>query len=363
MSSLAKTLRTLSAAIGLAAAGFSATAQAQSAQCGVVGISAQTTPVVYDPFNPSGLQSTTVSMAITRINPGGGGKTSDLNFFLRAGASTGTYANGIQIIPRTVAGQGAMTGAGLNIFYNTPVTPPNMIPIETMPSSGNRFLKLEYNGNPGQADVLTVTFDVIIPANLNLEAAQTLDFDADFACKMQGGQGTNNVTQTGSRPNALVFPVKTLSALRTYYAGTALAFNEIGQESAIPASTVTTNPANHIVVQSSGAYSVELSSQNAFRMKKPGAASVNDEVRYSLKFLGDTRDSVTTPAPNAVAISHNCMRAGITSTGHQLPIQATLVEGGAGKNPSPNYSDILTVTVTPLIYGFSTADNCGSYAL
>lgn len=363
MSSLAKNLKALTTALGIAAAGLATGAQAQTA-CGVIGIRGGTqATVVYDPFNPSGLASTNVVMNVDRINPGGGGKTEIVNFYLKASSLTGSSANGIQIIPLSVSGQGSMEGQGLNIFYNNPVSPgPTMIPAETSPTSNNRFLKLTYNGNAGSADTLAVTFQVIMPANLNLDASTTLEFDAEYQCKMSGGE-YNKQTQGGTTGNALVFPVTVLSALRTYYAGTALAFNEIGQVPAIPPTAVRTDPANHVVVQSSGAYSVQLSSQNAFRMKKPGAASVNDEVRYSLKFLGDTRDSVTTPAPNAVAISHNCIRAEITGTGHQLPIQATLVEGGAGKNPSPNYSDILTVTVTPLIYGFITADNCGNYAL
>lgn len=358
MSSLAKNMKTLAAVVGLAAAGVATGAQAQTA-CGVQGIAGgQAATVNYDPFNPTGLSSTTVTMSITRINPAGGGKTSDLNFYLAPGSGTGTAANGIQIIPRTFSGQGSMTGAGLNIFYDYPITgAPSLEPITNVPSSGSRFVKLEYNGNPGQADTATVTFDVIMPANLNLNASTTLAFDAVFACKMQGGQ-YNNQTDRGTSPNAIVFPVKVLSALRANYAGTALDFGEIGQVPATPSPAVRTNPANHILVLSSGAYNIKLESLNGYKLNN-GGNSPNDYIGYSLKFLGQVR------GPSAATeIYKSCTRAGMFSTGgEQLPIQASLVEGGAGKNPSEHYEDQLTVTITPEAYNVVGTDVCGSYSV
>lgn len=358
MSSLAKNMKTLAAVVGFAAAGVATGAQAQTA-CGVQGIGGgQAATVNYDPFNPTGLSSTTVTMSITRINPTGGGKTSDINFYLVAGTSTGTAANGIQIIPRTFSGQGSMTGAGLNIFHDYPISnPPMLEPITNLPSSSNRFVKLEYNGNPGQADTATVTFDVIMPANLNLNASTTLALDAVFACKMQGGQ-YNNETDGGTRANAIVFPVKVLSALKASYVGQALDFGEIGAIPATPPAPIRTDPANHVLVLSSGAYQVRLTSQNGYKMKRSGAATVNDEVRYSLKFLGDTRSP-----SNTSEINHTCMRAGLATTGQQLKIQATLIDGGAGKNPATDYNDQLTVTVTPLAYDTVASENCGGYTL
>jgi hypothetical protein len=154
-----------------------------------------------------------------------------------------------------------------------------------------------------------------------------------------------------------------LSALRTYYAGTALDFGEIGAIPAVPPSPVRTSPSNYIFVQSSGAYSVTLSSQNAYKLKKPGAATINDEVRYSLKFLGDSVSNATHATPGQTAISHSCIRAGLATAGQQLPIQATLIDGGQNKNPSPTYTDFLTVTITPLAYNILGTDNCGNYTI
>ena len=356
MSSLAKNMKTLAAVVGFAAAGVATGAQA-APLCGIYGVAGGTAPTVYyDPFEPAGLQSMTITMSITRINPPGGGKTSDINFYLESSSNPPSEANGIQIIPRTFSGQGSMTGAGLNIFYDYPVNPPNYS-IGSVPSSGNRYLQVEFNGNPGQADTVQITFDVIMPANLNLNASRTLSFDAVFSCKLQGGQ-YNNKTDGGRTPNAITFPVTILSAMRASYVGTALDFGEIGAIPATPPAPVRTNPANHVLVLSSGAYQVQLTSQNGYKMKRSGAATINDEVRYSLKFLGDTRSPSDTSE-----INHTCIRAGIASAGQQLPIQATLIDGGAGKNPATDYNDQLTVTVTPLAYDTVASENCGGYTL
>lgn len=353
MSSLAKNLKALTAALGIAAAGLATGAQAQTA-CGLYGIGGGTQPtVVYDPFNPSGLASTNVVMNVTRVNPAGGGKTDIINFFLKASGGTGSDANGIQIIPLSVTGQGSMEGQGLNVFHDNPVnTPPMMLPAEISPSSASRFVKLVYNGNAGSADTLVVTFQVIMPANLNLDASTTLAFDAEYKCKMSGGT-YNKETHGGTTGDALVFPVKILSALRASYVGTALDFGEISQQTAGHRTNV-----GNVRVQSSGAYGVTVTSQNGYKLERPGAATGNDRVGYKIDFLGDTR------SPSATSlIDKTCIRAGMATEGKLLPIRAELVEAGAGKNPSPTYTDYLTVTVTPLAYNTTATTYCENYAL
>lgn len=353
MSSLAKNLGTLTAALGIAMTGFATGAQAQTA-CGLYGVGGGTQPtVLYDPFNPSGLASTNVVMNVTRVNPAGGGKTDIINFFLKASGGTGSAANGIQIIPLSVTGQGSMEGQGLNVFYDNPVnSPPTMLPAEISPSSASRFVKLVYNGNAGSADTLVVTFQVIMPANLNLDASTTLAFDAEYKCKMSGGT-YNKETHGGTTGNALVFPVKVLSALRASYVGTALDFGEISEK--IPGHQ--TNIGN-VRVQSSGAYQVELASAKGYKLERPGAATANDRVGYKIDFLGTERSP-----SNTTAIDQTCIRAGMATEGELLPIRAELVEAGAGKNPSPTYSDLLTVTVTPLAINTVATADCGGFTL
>ena len=337
--------------------GWSNAALAQAATCGITGSSTAAT-AVYDPFKPSSFTATSITLNLTRINGAGGQKTDIVNFFLQ---SSNSKANGIQLIPRSAVIVGAVTGLNQNIFYNYPGAGPTVAPTSLNPVSPNNFLKLEFTGNNVASDTAQVVFDVIFPPNLDLSATSSLSFNAIFACSTTGNGPPTQ--QVGSIPNAVVFPVTVLSALRTYYAGTALDFGEIGQVPAVPPAAVRTSPSNYIFVQSSGAYSVTLSSQNAFKLKKPGAATINDEIRYSLKFLGDTRDTSTTGTPGATAINHSCIRAGLATAGQQLPIQATLIDGGQNKNPSPTYSDILTVTITPLAYAIAGTDNCGSFGV
>lgn len=362
MSSFSKIVRALAVLVSIWSAAMANSAMAQNTPCGITG-SASASPIVYDPFNPSGLASTNITLNLTRVNNSGGGDTRIVNFYLRANSTTGTGADGASIVANSVGGQAAVEGLGLNIFYNYAATPPTLPlnPINGTPTSGNRYLEVNFTGNNAGSDTAQVNFTISLPANLNLNAVQTLAFDAFFTCNIQGGPA-NGATNTGTFTNAVVFPVTVLSALRTYYAGTALDFGEIGNIPAVPPSAVTTSGNNYVFVQSSGAYSVTLSSQNGFLLHKPGAAVANDKVKYSLRFLGKDADSATA-GPGATAISRTCMRAGLATAGNTLPIQATLQEGGQGKNPSPTYSDILTVTVTPLIYSNPGTSACGNYGL
>jgi hypothetical protein len=350
--------RTIAAMLGVAFASLAGTAQA--ATCGITG-SATAAPAVYDPFNPTGLATTTITLNLTRVNLSGGGDTRLVNFYLKASPSVGTLTDGTSIVTQSVAGSASIDGVGLNIFYDYNTTPPTVAPSSLLPTGSNRFLHINFTGNNAGSDTAQVTFQVSLPANLNINAQQSLAFDAFFACNIQGGKD-NGLQQTGSFNNAVVFPVTVLSALRTYYAGTALDFGEIGNitTASLTGTPQRTNPANHVFVQSSGAYSVTLASQNAFKLKKPGAATAQDEIKYSLHFLGLDRDNTTTPTPGATAITRSCQRATLSSVGNSLPVVATLLEGGSGKNPSPTYSDILTVTVTPLIYSDPGTSACGT---
>ena len=353
--------RTFAIMLGAAAAMLAGTAQA--ATCGITG-NATAAPAVYDPFNPTGLATTNITLNLTRVNTSGGGDTREVNFYLRANAATGSRSDGSSIVPTSVNGSASIAGIGLNIFYNYTATPPIIAPSSLLPSGSNRFLHINFTGNNAGSDTAQVVFQVSLPANLDLNAVQSLAFDAHFACNIQGGRN-NGLQQTGSFNNAVVFPVTVLSALRTYYAGTALDFGEIGNIStaSLQGTPKKTSAGNYVFVQSSGAYSVTLSSQNAFKLKKPGATVAADEVKYNLRFLGVDANNASAPTANAIAITRSCVRATLSSVGNSLPIQASLQEGGQGKNPSPTYADVLTVTVTPLIYSDPGVSSCASLGL
>lgn len=356
------TIKAALLALGAMLLGWSNTALAQAATCGIMG-SSTASPAIYDPFSPTGLASTSISLNLTRVNGSGGQKTNIVNFYLRSPTSA---ANGIQIIPRTAVVEGNVTGFNQNIFYNNPGTVPTVAPTSLNPIPPNNFLKIEFTGNNAASDIATVVFDVIFPANLNLNASTSLSFDAIFACSTTGGGSPTQ--QTGSIPNAVTFPVTVLSALQASFAGTALNFGEVGAVTNVMAPTTTTGTGNYIRVQSSGAYTVTLSSQNAFRLKHPtGSLAVPlERIAYSLKFLGQTRNNVTTPALNGLAFNQQCARAGVGSAFEdKLYLLATLDEGGQGKTPSlgGNYSDILTVTITPQSIATSYPTDCNAFTV
>lgn len=347
-------------AIGALALGLTATA-ANAATCGITG-SATATPAVYDPFNPTGLPTTNITLTLTRVNTSGGGDTREVAFYLR---SSQTGANGTSIVPISITGSVSQPfsapSLGLNIFHNSTGPFPTVSPADTVvASSSNRIMKINFTGNNAGSDTAQVTFQVTLPSGLDLRAINQLAFDAYFGCTIQGGKD-NGLLQTGSFNNAVIFPIKVLSALRTYYAGTALDFGEIGtistgSLSGTPVRTGGSLTNNYVAVQSTGAYTVSVSSANGYRLKKPSATTLNDQVDYQLDFLGQ----VKTPG-SAAPFTVSCKPASLA--GERLWIEGTLLEGGQGKNPSPLYEDTLTVTVTPLIYSDPGINQCGAFTV
>lgn len=352
-------------AMGLAASLSGWVAPAAAATCGISG-TAVASGGVYDPFNAVPIAPASITLNLTRINPTGGGKTDFVNFYLRSNSSA---ANGITIVPTSAVVSGSVAGLNQNIFYNFASTGPTIAPTGTNPVPPNNFLKIGFTGNDVASDTVQVTFTITVPANLNLNASTTLPFDAIFACSTTGGGAPTQ--QTGTLANTVTFPITVLSALQASFAGTALDFGEIGT---VTTTQVTTTPAsyrtaltNHVRVQSSGPYMVELSSLNAFRLKHPGGSLTvpNDTVRYNLKFLGLDKNFANSAVPGATVISRTCARAGVgISFEDPLGIQGTLLEGGQGKTPSPSYSDTLTVTVTPLAASTPAPTDCAtSYSI
>jgi hypothetical protein len=109
---------------------------------------------------------------------------------------------------------------------------------------------------------------------------------------------------------------------------------------------------NNIRVASSGPYRVELSSQNNFRLTLAGGSLANSSqtMQYALGFLGQRLTSGLPFAPTT------CARAGIG--GVNLPVQARLLEGGQRKAPSNSYSDVITITISPLLDGAGGQIQC-----
>lgn len=349
-------MKALALGAALVLSGWSGQALAQTATCGITG-SASAAPAIYDPFSPTGLAATTITLNLTRLNPPGGQKTSVVNFYLRSPTSN---ANGTQIIPRSAVIVGAVTGFNQNIFYNNPGPVPTVAPTTLSPIPPNNFLKLEFTGENVASNTAQIVFDVLLPANLNLNASTSLNFDAIFACATTGGGPPTQ--QTGQISNAVSFPVTVLSALQASFVGTALDFGDITTVDNTAAPSTNTGMSNYIRVQSSGAYEIALSSANNYRLKHPvGSLAVPAErVNYELRFLGETRNEGAT-----TTITKSCARAGIgTANEDRLYMRATLREGGTGKTPSLGgpYQDTLTVTITPQNIGVTYPTECALIA-
>ena len=339
----------LSVSLLVAAAGTSAHAAGAGLPCGVTGAASAGASVTYDPFSPNGISSVPVSLTLTRATDGGGKKTQEAYFILTKPAGTPAYQ-----VQATIPGGTTYS----NVLYGEDMLPSN-IPVISNVTPG----QIAYNfGGAASPDTVTLNLLVTVPANVDLSAGGTINLGIRYVCKGTGGMP--DVTTPTNQPNAITIDVHVLSGLRTFYAGSALDFGEIGTvtTASLVGSPQRTPSSNYVAVQSSGAYSVELRSANAFKLKN-GGSTANDAIGYSLKFLGLTATNASAAMPGALAISRICKRAGVPQPGQSLYIQATLLEGGQGKNPSPSYSDVLTVTVAPLISTNLGVSDCGTYTL
>ena len=340
LSAMAISLTGMLMAFGIAQAAAAAT-------CGIIG-SASAAPAIYDPFSPTGLATTRVTLRLDRVNQDKGEKTDTVNFYLAADTPG---ANGTVVVPRSTNGSVNVEGLNYNIFYDFGQKPSQIGPTTISPTSAMPFLKIYFTGNNKDSDFVVIDFDVTLPPNLDITAINNLALDAYFACSTTGGGKQSQ--QTGSITNAISFPITVLSALQASFAGSALDFGEIGdistaQVQAAPA-TYVTQPVNYVRVQSSGPYEIAVTSANGYVMTPNGTATQNasQRVGYRLRFLGQTRSTADTSQIRTV-----CPRAGVGAAAEdRLYLQAQLAEGGTGKTVSPAYRDTLTVTLSPKIAG------------
>lgn len=333
----------------LLAAMLSAPAMAQT--CDVTGVAASTNAVTltYDPFSAggTGTTNTPITLAISRANDPGGTRTEQINFFI-----TDPLNNlpGVQIIPKsaTVAGGSvSATGLNTNIFHNFPSAP--SLPSLGNPTGTGNFLSIDLGANTNLSNVVNVTFDVTLPGNLNFDASTTLAFRLGYSCRFKG-QGNSTSYNQGQKDNAITFPVTVLSALQASYAGGALDFGEVGNltNDAVNAAPATYTRSGNVNVRSSGPYTVNMTSDNNYKLAFSGASLTNatQTLTYAATFVGTTRTGVSGNNAPIAAITKTCVRAGLS--GVSLPVSVRLTEGGQGKTPASLYNDFLNVTVSPL---------------
>jgi len=319
------------------------TAEAQVRQCLVT---AQSAPalVTYDPFNPSALSINSLAITFTRANGPGGAKPSTIDMYIQAQTSA---ANGTTLIPVSVVGAGSATGLNQNIFYNNPGTVPNItVPLPGSPIAG--VLRWDYSGNNPASDVFTVTFNVSLPANLNLDSSSVINFDIHYGCNGTGGGPP--FSELSVAPNAFTLQVHVKSGLQASFVGPALAFGEVGDKTDADVTTTPIIRNGNVRVASSGPYTVDMTSQNGYRMTYAGGnpATELQNLRYETTFLGQVRNP-----SNTTTITRTCTRAGLgappLSGGVLLPVSVRLLEGGVDEVPSALYQDNLIVTLTPLV--------------
>jgi spore coat protein U-like protein len=302
---------------------LSGEALATGAYCSVSG--ASTTSIgAYNPFTGSTYDQVPITLRLTRYGSGGGKLTRHVNFYL-------------------VKPAGSLPGVdvryqGSSVLYTLPAT--HALSLLVPAPSGT----VGYDfGGAGQPNTVSIPLLVTLPPGLDWSAGAPLILDMVYICS--GSGGLNDVRTPTTMADAVTVQVTVVSALQASYAGPALDFGEIGGVSDAQAAAHTVNGA--VRVASTGPYAISLASANGYRMMFPGAVLGESEqsIRYSARFLGQTKTSA-----NPVFVPVSCLRSG--TAGQSLPISVQLREGGESKMPAPNYSDTLTVTVTPLAVPF-----------
>lgn len=331
----------------VAMGGMAGASVAHAASCGVSGSGSVASGIFYNPFDTNALSNVDVTLTLTRATGGGGEKTQEVYFVIILPSGSPAY----QVSAKAPGGS-----TYNNVTYVDGSVPANLPVIST-----NTAGQIAYQfGGAGQPDTATFNLRVSVPANVDLSAGKPISLGIRYVCKGTGGM--SDVTTAANLDGAIKIDVHVLSGLQAFYSGSQFDFGEIGMKSTsqVLATPVRTDAANHFSVKSSGAFNVQLSSQNGFLLKPAGGTGASNQVAYQVKFLGQVLNS--TSGPNAVALNKDCAAVHTTSFS-QLPIQATLLEGGQGKNPSGAFTDVLTVTFTPNAANFPGGDACTSYAV
>jgi hypothetical protein len=323
-------------------AGFAGDAQAQS-RCGASGQATAASTITYDPFSATGLSQVTIPLILTRTRGNVVGYTRDVSIILTQPVGSPAYQ---------------VTYNGYNVLYSEGATQSRPRATTSQDSGTNAAGEIRYTwGGLLASDVSTpLNLRVTVPPNADLSAGDPIEFDILFVCT---GVVLDNVGTPTRLADGIRINVNTVSALQAYYAGSALNFGEVGdlttaQVTSAPAS-YTTPLSNTIRVKSSGPYEVRVQSQNDFKLTFPGGAlgDASQTIRYQARFLG------TNVTSNSSFGTRTCQRAGVSGSGGTLPITATLLEGGAGKAPSDNYADTITVTFSPVVTA-SAALSCAA---
>lgn len=335
----------LLALASLASALLGTSAAHAQTQCGVFGEATAPTTITYDPFSPSGLSQVTVPLMLVRGRGPYPGLTREASLVLTVPPGSPAYK---------------VTYQGANVLYTEGATGGRPRPLSDSGGTawGSGEIRYTFGGTTASDASELLNLLVTVPPGADLSSGRPIEFDILYVCRGEGGLAS--ITTPTKLARGLRINVNVVSALQAYYAGSALDFGEIGnvttaQVQAAPG-TYTTSANNSVRVKSSGPYEVRVQSQNNFNLTFPGGnlSNANQTIGYRARFLG------TDITSNSSFGTKTCVRAGVTGAEGVLPVRATLLEGGAGKAASTNYSDVITVTFTPVVSGSSTPLSCGS---
>lgn len=337
--------------VGVALPGFAlalalaspANAQTQySGICGITGTATAPTTITYDPFSPSGLSEVHMQLVLRRNRGILTGRTSEVSLVL-------TVPSGSPPLD--------VTYRGSPVLYVEGATAGRPRALDSRDNGSDAAGEIRYNfGGLFASDLSTpLNLRVTVPPGTDLSSGEPLMLDILYVCSGEGGM--LSVPTPVRETAAIRINVNTVSALQAYYAGSVLDFGEIGDATTAAVLAAperyTTAATNSLRVRSSGPYEVRMRSQNDFRLTYPGGnlSDPAQTIRYSARFLGQNVTS------NAAATPRTCTRAGIAGAAGMLPLRATLLEGGTGKTPAPNYADTISITFTPIVTA-SSAVNC-----
>lgn len=330
--------KNLAAMIALTSGLFWSEAALAQATCGATGSAQAPSTITYDPFGPNGLQQVTVPLVLTRYAVGAA-KTQTVNFVVTKPVGAPNYQ---------------MLYNGVSILYTEGAT-------GNRPSSGGQGPgEISYTFGGASASDQSSPFNLVltVPPGLDLSAGQPIRFDISYVCNGTGGM--RDVTVPTRLSNAIQINVNVLSALQATYVGPALDFGEIGAKTDAQAPTDPGPRTGYVRVASSGPYSVEMRSEKGYKLSYPGGSTsaANQSIAYQASLLGQNRS----PANSAI-VRQICTRAGLAATGSgqgvRIPLTVTLLQGGVGRLPSPNYQDNLIVTIAPLLDP-QTGMTCGA---
>lgn len=209
-------------------------------------------------------------------------------------------------------------------------------------SAGSNWVSRSFRQNTSQITIPGIRLRV--PGSLDVAASnspysETVDVVVECS---QAGQTWTQTLSAGAQ-----FQVAVQSRLRATVVGNVNA-------GSIAIDPVSGSAGSGLRVASSGPFSLEVGSDNGFELRLPGGnpnAPSDQRVSYTVSMAGGSFTG-TTPAAGR---KRQCGRTGLA--GETLPVDLELASN-ANRLRSGDYSDVLTVTVTPNVVG--PASGCTS---